>query len=181
VKRPFNLSKFSIAFAAFLLVFYAARWLDPSSRIEVTTTRLSPDETRRARLTEVTGFWSGGDRKAAVQAENLVTHKIELVLSAGFDAMGQPPGTERFVWSKDGTKFLLVGRHFFVEDDLTLATGDQVYLLHDVITRESWVNSDQNHNCPPLTANLITGVEFTEPVVLKPRPKVDPDSPKKRE
>ena len=44
---------------------------------------------------------------------------------------GRPEGTERLIWSKDGTKLLLVGRHFFVKEDLFLDNGDQLYFLYD--------------------------------------------------
>ena len=43
---------------------------------------------------------------------------------------GTPYGTERLIWSRDGTKLLLVGRHFFVKDDLFLDNGDQLYFLY---------------------------------------------------
>lgn len=76
---------------------------------------------------------------------------------------------------------MLVGRHFFVRDDLMLDNGDQLYFLYDVKTVRSWVNSDVIRHIPPLTADMIAGVEFTEPVILKPRAKVDPDFSKKSE
>ncbi len=159
-----------------LLLLLFAGW---ASREQVTTCRLSPDETLRVWLVEKhMGFRL--DRNFAIRLENLSNGETVALLPGSPDE-GTPEGTERFLWSKDGTKVLLIGRHFFVREDLLLNNGDQAYFLHDVRSGRSWINAAYTDRFPPLTANLITGVEFTEPVVLKPRPKVDPDSPKKGE
>jgi len=146
---------------------------------QVTTCRLSPDETLRVWLVELHSNLKL-DRNLAVRLENLKTQETRDLLPFSPDE-GTPEGTERFVWSKDGTKILLVGRHFFVRDDMMLEGGNQAYFIHDIQVGRSWINSADNDRFPPLTADLLAGVEFTEPVVLKPRPKVNPDSPKKRE
>ncbi len=62
---------------------------------------------------------------------------------------------------------LLVGRHFFVRDDLFLDNGDQLYFLHNVPTGRSWINSAEPIGLPRLEAGTIEGVEFTEPIRLR--------------
>ncbi len=144
----------------------------------VTTTRVSPDETLRVRLVEAGVDWYI-DRNFVVRLDRLETGGTETIFRSP-DESPVHKGTERFIWSKDGTKVLLVGRHFDVHDDLFLDNGDQAYFLHDVKAGQSWINSEMIRSSP-LTADLIAGIEFTEPVILKPRAKVDPDSPKKPE
>ncbi len=157
------------------LGFLSCRVIDWFSAREVTTSRLSPNETSRVRLVDFRTHLI--DRNFSIQLEQLETGATVDLLPWSPDE-GEPRGTERFLWSKDGTKVLLVGRHFFVRDDMFLDNGDQAYFLHDFKANRSWINSSQDERLPALTADLIAGVEFTEPVVLKPRAKVDPDSPK---
>ena len=158
--------------------FFSGRVVDWFSAKEVTTSRLSPDETSRVRLVDFRAHLL--DRNFSISLERLETGTRVDLLPWSPDE-GEPRGTERFVWSKDGTKVLLVGRHFFVRDDLMLDNGDQAYFLHDLKADRSWINSSQDERLPALTAYLIAGVEFIEPVVLKARAKVDPDSVKKVE
>lgn len=128
-----------------------------------TTTRLSPDETIRARLVETSPSW-GLDRNFQVRLEYLAEGKQAAIYRSPDE--GRPEGTERLIWSKDGTMLLVVGRHFFVKDDLFLDNGDQLYFLHHLPSGKSWSNADQSH-LPPLKAEQVRGVAFTEPIVLK--------------
>jgi hypothetical protein len=137
---------------------------------ETTVSRLSPDETILARLIEASATRSLVRHfKVRLQALRSDSRGFDNIFrsSEGGDA-GQP-GTERLIWSKDGTKLLLVGRHFFVKDDLFLDNGDQAFFLYDVPTRRGWCNSEAPAGLPALTPQMIEGVEFTEPVRLKPR------------
>ncbi len=132
-----------------------------------TTTRLSPDETTRARLVEVPSRDPTG-RNLLVRLEHLETGRTT-DLTPGRDDKGRPEGTERLIWSKDGTYLLLVGRHFYVRDDLFLDNGDQAYFLHHLPTGRGWINSAEPSDLPPLRAEQVRGIEFTEPVTLQPR------------
>lgn len=125
-----------------------------------TVTRLSPDETVRARLVE---RWGVG-RNPVLQLEYLADGR-EVTIFRSPDA-GGPEGTERLIWSKDGTRLLLVGRHFFVKDDLFLDNGDQLFFLYHLPTGKGWCNDPESRR-PPLKAEQVRGFEFTEPVVLK--------------
>jgi len=127
-----------------------------------TVSRLSPDETMLARLIEISLTQSLGRHfKVQIQSKDIFVSPEEE--EAGL------PGTERLIWSKDGTKLLLVGRHFFVKDDLFLESGDQLFFLYDVLTGRGWCNSEAPVPFPPLKAEMIEGLEFTEPVILKQR------------
>ena len=146
----------------------------------VTTSRLSPDETLRVRLVELGP--DGESRAIAICLERLSPPPgAEVKLFDGSVDAGPLAGTERFVWSRDGSKVLLVGRHFFVRDDLMLANGDQMFFLYDFKSSQSYLNAADGGRLPHLTADQIAGIEFTEPVVLQPRAQVDPDSSEKRE
>ncbi|WP_435010994.1 hypothetical protein P12x_002285 [Tundrisphaera lichenicola] len=127
-----------------------------------TTSRLSPDETIRARLLEGPPHI---DRNFSINLEDLARDEVVTIFRSPDE--GGPPGTERLIWSKDGTKLLLVGRHFFVKEDLFLDNGDQLYFLHDLPTGKSWCNSAEATPYPPLKADQVQGVEFTEPVDMK--------------
>ncbi len=126
-----------------------------------TTSRLSPDETLRASLTERLGV----GRNFHIQIEDLVSGKTTTIFRSPDE--GGPYGSERLIWSKDGTKLLLVGRHFFVKEDLFLDNGDQLYFLYEVATGRFWCNADGLADAPPLKLGLIEGIEFTEPVRRK--------------
>ncbi len=129
-----------------------------------TTTRLSPDETLRARLVEVSPTWSI-DRNFRIDLESLIDGTTKTIFHSPDE--GRPAGSERLIWSKDGKRLLVVGRHCYVKDDLFLDNGDQLYFLHDIPSGKSWLNSDGNSDLPPLRAGTIEGIEFTEPVRLK--------------
>ena len=128
-----------------------------------TTSRLSPDETLRASLVErnVRGI----DRHFQIRLENLTDQTTRTIFHSPDE--GTPEGTERLIWSKDGKKFLLVGRHFFVKEDLFLDNGDQLYFLYDVPTGKGWNNLAQSNAIPALKAEMIRDVEFTEPIKLR--------------
>ena len=163
--RLFALIATSAALGAWAL-FGIQRLVGP----RVTTTRLSPDETIRAQLIEVSPPWYL-DRNVSLRLEDRASGRTTSLMPH-LDGQGHPEGTERLIWSKDGAWLLLVGRHFFVREDLFLDNGDQPYFLHHLPSRRSWINSDlagRMTDLPPLKAEQLAGIEFTEPVVLKPR------------
>jgi hypothetical protein len=130
-----------------------------------TLTRLSPDETLRASLVE--REFPSIDRNFQIRLENLVKGETTTIFRSPDE--GRPYGTERLIWSKDGKWLLLVGRHCFVKDDLFLDNGDQLYFLYQVPSGKFWLNSAERPDLPALKAEMVEGVEFTEPVTLKAR------------
>ena len=156
----------AIGLAALLLASAAlgalASWFAAGG--STTVTRLSPDETIRARVDETSPSRSV-DRHLAVRLESLRDGKVATLLRSPDE--GGPPGTERLVWSKDGAWLLLVGRHFYVQEDLFLDSGDQLYFLHHLPTGRSWLNSSEPEIFPPLKAEMVRPIEFTEPIRLR--------------
>jgi hypothetical protein len=67
-----------------------------------------------------------------------------------FPDEGRPIGTERIIWSGDHSQFVLVGRHFMVEDRSSLPI-EALYLLYDIPTGKLWCNASQT-----------TGTRFTQ-------------------
>ncbi len=175
--RPAIIVGVSLAGMA-LVLGLMVRWV---AEERVTTCRLSPDDTYRVWLVDLHVNFQL-DRNFSIRLERLGQFKprqareITTLLRSSADE-GKPEGSERFIWSKDGTKILLVGRHFYVRHDLMLDNGDQVYFLHNLKSGQSWINAENETRLLPLTPSQLAGIEFTEPVILKPRPKVDPDSP----
>ena len=140
----------------------ASRWIEGGR--ETTVTRLSPDETIRARLVETSPSWST-DRNFRVQLDSLIEGTTTVLYASPGE--GRPEGTERLIWSKDGAWLLLVGRHFFVKEDLYLDNGDQAYFLYHMPSGKAWLNSAGSDRLPALKARAIDAIEFTVPVQLK--------------
>jgi hypothetical protein len=163
MKRLLIVAGFALAVVAGFGLSTAYQWVTAGRR-SVTTSRLSPDETTRASMVESNPSWTL-DRNFAVRLEDLARGGEVTIFQSPDE--GKPPGTERLIWSKDGTKLLLVGRHFFVKEDLFLDNGDQLYFLYDLPSGKAWCNSAEETGIPPLAAERVKGVEFTEPVVLK--------------
>jgi hypothetical protein len=94
----------------------------------VTLVSLSPDD-----LTQVILIDSpliALDRNIQVVVEDCRSRSRRTVFVTPDE--GKPAGSERGIWSTDSTKFLLLGRHFFVADRGQLANGEQAYLLLDL-------------------------------------------------
>ena len=52
------------------------------------------------------------------------------------------PGTERIIWRRDHSQFVIVGRNFFV-DERPRIPMDVLYLLYDIPTGKVWCNAAQ--------------------------------------
>jgi hypothetical protein len=74
---------------------------------------------------------------------------------------GAPPGTERFLWSPDSQAVLLVGEHFFTDDD-TDHEGERLYLLYDVAADSMWCNSSQVRDADRIDAALLARYGLTD-------------------
>jgi hypothetical protein len=55
---------------------------------------------------------------------------------------GRPIGTERIIWSRDHSQFVLVGQHFLVDDGPRIPI-ETLYLLYDIPTGKLWCNASQ--------------------------------------
>jgi hypothetical protein len=70
------------------------------------------------------------------------------------------PGSERFVWSRDGRHVLLIGPKFFALPESCLASGEFLYLDLDTKTGAVRNNATQSKG-PRFTLADLTGLEFT--------------------
>jgi hypothetical protein len=102
-------------------------------------TSLSPDEKTRVLLVELTFRI---DRNFELRLEN-VDHAGEMRTVFRSPDEGRPEGSERILWSGDGRQFILLGRHFFVDPNAVLPTGEQLYLHYNLDTGELRCNATQ--------------------------------------
>lgn len=126
---------------ALMLVGFAAGFVlrgSPLLSQSVTLRSLSPADTYRVSLVERPGFI---DRNFDVRVEDLRAGSVKIMFRSPDE--GTPVGSERVVWSEDGTRFLILGRHFFVAQGGTLRNGEQAYLMVDLHTGRVWCNALQ--------------------------------------
>ena len=148
------------------LLGFGSQSLFGEGEFRTTITRLTPDEKARALLAG-TDWPSQPYRIVVIRLEAPLGQEPRTLYKSR--EQGLPAGTERLIWSRDGTWLLVVGRHFFVNEDLFLENGDQLFFLHHQPTGRSWSNETGEKDVPPLTPEQIQGIEFTEPVTLKGR------------
>ncbi len=130
-------------------------------RGQVTTMLLSPDGKVRAVLVEKPSFM---DRNFEVRLEVWDgSWKVTRLFTSPDE--GRPIGSERFMWAHDNKKLLLVGRHFFTKGDVTLSTGESLYLLYDVPSKRIWCNSPQQDRYPPFTLADLADTDFGVPLL----------------
>jgi hypothetical protein len=109
----------------------------------ITLTNLSLDDTLQVIVVERPAFI---DRNFEVRVENINSGRESTVFRSPDE--GRPVGSERIVWSADGSRFLLVGRHFFVSDRGKLPSGEQAYLMMDLRSGRLWCNARQQSEHP---------------------------------
>jgi hypothetical protein len=137
-----------------------------------TTQSLSPDEGYRITLVEIKPNTPLRiDRNFKLLLATLDTEdKRETNKDTLFRSPdeGKPIGSERFVWSRDSTYVLLVGKHFFVAGDLAVGNGEQAYFLYHLPSKRSWCNSKQASGTQgQLTGEQLREIDFVQPVELR--------------
>jgi len=73
---------------------------------------------------------------------------------------GRPVGTERIVWSRDSSQFVLIGRHFFVEDAAHPTNGEAIYLLYDIKSGRIRCNATQQSQYPRFSRDDLNGTDW---------------------
>ncbi len=135
----------------------------PLFRGRQTTQSLSPNDGFRAILRE-RGPSFGIDRNFVIQLENVLDGEVRTIFKSPDE--GRPIGSERFAWSTDSKRVLLVGRHFYtVDDDITLKDGSRPYFLYDLETRDAWCNADQVKDLPRITSEKLIDAGFKSELV----------------
>lgn len=136
----FGMRKALVRVALMLLVAgagFAVRGCSAFQR-PVTVTSLSPDDAHRVAVVELPAFF---DRNFEVRLEEVGSGQVRTVFRSPDE--GRPVGSERVVWSADGARFLLLGRHFYITDAGKLPSGEQAYLFMDVRSGQVWCNASQ--------------------------------------
>jgi hypothetical protein len=131
-------------------------------RRETTTSLLSPDEGLRAVLVESSPRFI--DRNFRVYLESTDSHTLREIFRSPDE--GMPIGSERFLWSRDGKRLLLLGRHFFVEKGAQLPNGELLYLMYDIPSGRIWCNAKQSGR-GRFGSDELAGCDFGEPLLLK--------------
>ena len=85
---------------------------------------------------------------------------------------GRPIGSERFLWSNDGSHVLLVGRHFYVDPLIVAPNGETAYLLLRVRDGRQWCNASQLSESR-ITIDLLSQAGITEKFTNEPKDKPD--------
>ncbi len=130
---------------------------------DVTTSRLSPDETMRAFLVE--SFTHCRNFDVRLEHKRRGAGPARVIFRSPDE--GHPIGTERFIWSKDSKWLLLVGRHFCTREAPRLASGETLYLLYNVKTGEVRCNSHQQSEHASFTLGDLEQLSFEDPLQSK--------------
>jgi hypothetical protein len=121
----------------------------------VTLISLAPGDVNRVWLVEVPSFI---DRNFTLRIENLEERRIVTIFRSPDE--GKPIGSERIIWATDGSRFVLLGRHFYVNQQATLASGERLYLMYDVRSGELWCNSSQQSTYPSFSRKDLSSSEW---------------------
>lgn len=78
--------------------------------------------------------------------------------------MSKPAGSEHIIWSTDGSRFGLFGRHLtnikFLQD-FTVENGNILYLVYDLSTKKAYCHRpissayDSVYNCLPMSSDFM--------------------------
>lgn len=120
-----------------------------------TLNSLSPDDTHRVTLVE---RWLYIDRNFDLRLENLTTGHTRTVFRSPDE--GHPVGSERIVWSANSSRFVVLGRHFYIADSGKLASGEQAYLMMDVKAGKIWCNAEQQTEFPGFGLDDLTSISW---------------------
>ena len=73
-------------------------------------------------------------------------------------------GTERIIWSRDSSRFLLVGRKFYVTDQSHLTNGEQLYLLYDLKSGSLRCNAQQQREYSGFTRAELDEIDWMDKI-----------------
>jgi hypothetical protein len=104
---------------------------------------LSPDDSLRLTLLERR---LDIDRNFQLTIEDVKSGRTRVIFRSPDE--GRPVGSERVIWSADSSRFVLLGRHFYVKESANLSSGEQAYLLMDVPSGRIWCNAEQQSRYP---------------------------------
>ncbi len=140
----------------------------------ITASSVSPDGKTRVLLIEKDdgrmdrNFVVILEECSATTPKRFLLVKIRYINSLLFSSPdeGRPPGTERFVWSKDGQFILLVGKEFFTTGE-RLQSGELLYLLYDTKSGILRCNARQQGKYSPFTRRDVDSILWDGAIDLK--------------
>lgn len=127
----------------------------------ITINSLSPNEHYRVKLIEVKTDFSRVGRNFRITIEHLnINQNLPIVIFNSPDE-GLPIGTEEIIWSKDSSKFLIIGNYFITKEKDTLQSGKLLYLLYNLNTKQVNCNALQQNKYPTFKLNNIKGISWS--------------------
>lgn len=130
----------------------------------ISASRPSPDGSKVAMLAETPKWIPSIDRNFDFAIKDKKTGIRKVVFKSPDEGAA---GTERFIWSKNSTHVLLVGRNFSLDQKLQLQTGESVYILFNVDNGQIACNASQRPDYPRVTKEELDKIEFEEPLGLQ--------------
>lgn len=127
-------------------------------RMQTSQTSLSPDDQYRVRILD--RALPSVDRNFEVRVERRDGGRETTVFQSPDEA---PIGRERIVWSEDGTRFVVLGRGFFVRDRPKSDDEEVLYLMVEVASGKVWCNSRQQTAYPPFACKDLPPMRWGGP------------------
>ena len=122
----------------------------------VTLVSLSPNDRYQVQLIESNSFI---DRNFELRLEDLENNSWTTLFRS--PDVGGPIGSERIIWSRDSSRFVLLGRHFDSTRGVPLLeNGEIVYLMYDIPSMRLWCNSVQQRDYPGFGMEEIDEFEW---------------------
>ena len=136
-----------------LVAFFALGFRNSGiAQEKITLQSSSPDGSHRVTLRELPVFL---DRNFVLELLDSHTGQSKEVFRSPDEGL---PGSERIIWSEDGTRFLLLGTNFVTVPAAALSDGEQLYLMYDLVSGTLRCNASQQDKYLPFTTNhLISG------------------------
>jgi hypothetical protein len=173
-RDPF--SRFSRLLHSSALMLLVAGWLIWGllewGHGSIISSSVSPDGAARAR---VLLFPAGIDINFEIQVQRVSGMVVEKPLHLHYSG-DQCSSNGQFLWTKDGSRVLMIGPRFCVEKSGELPNGQKLFFMHDVRTGQSWCNGF-TYRCegqPSFSKADVAGLDWDHPSALD-EPAAKPD------
>jgi hypothetical protein len=124
---------------------------------QTTLTSLSPDDSTRIQLVELPLFL---DRDFELRLQDVKSGAIKTIFRSPDE--GRPEGSERIIWSADGSKIILTGRHFAVREHTPTFDGAILYLMYDLPSGKIWCNASQQARFPSFELSDVALIKWSD-------------------
>ena len=117
---------------------------------------LSPDKSLRVQLVPRPQFIDINFRIRVQRIDQFLVTSSEVI----FDSPDEGGLQGRFIWAKDGSRFVLVGSKFYVNEKAILPNGEKLYLMYDVQSGQVWCNAAWQKKFPPFSPADLQDIEW---------------------